>query len=115
MTTEPTPPAVVLSAAQLERFEAWWAAHGQFCSAGGGQYEKTFAYRAFEYAETAAILAEREACARVCEVVHVRPIQGAHEEYMVGKEMALQQAARAIRMRSNVEVSGAVGIQSTET
>lgn len=29
-------------------FEAWWAAQGQFCRAGGGEYEKTFAYRAWE-------------------------------------------------------------------
>ena len=28
-------------------FEAWWQAHGQFCRAGGGDYEKTFAYRAW--------------------------------------------------------------------
>ena len=42
---------------------------------------------------------ERERCAEVCEAVHIRPIQGAHEEYMAGKEMAVQQCARAIRMR----------------
>lgn len=29
-------------------FETWWAAQGQFCRAGGGEYEKTFAYRAWE-------------------------------------------------------------------
>lgn len=29
-------------------FEAWWEEHGQFCRAGGGSYEKTFAYRAWE-------------------------------------------------------------------
>lgn len=28
-------------------FEAWWQAHGQFCRAGGGDYEKTFAYSAW--------------------------------------------------------------------
>ena len=43
---------------------------------------------------------EREACAEVCEAVHVRPIQGAHEEYLAGKEMAIQQCARAIRVRA---------------
>ena len=42
---------------------------------------------------------EREACAEACESVHVRPIQGAHEEYLAGKEMAIQQCARAIRRR----------------
>lgn len=31
-------------------FEAWWESHGQFCRSGGGDYEKTFAYRAWEAA-----------------------------------------------------------------
>jgi hypothetical protein len=31
-------------------FEAWWENHGQYCRAGGGQYEKTFAYHAYEAA-----------------------------------------------------------------
>lgn len=40
-------------------FETWWEEHGQFCRAGGGQYEKTFAYRAWEaaLAQAAAYLA----------------------------------------------------------
>ena len=29
-------------------FEAWWLSDGQFCRAGGGDYEKTFAWRAWE-------------------------------------------------------------------
>ena len=33
-----------------EAFEAWWETHGQFCRAGGGDYEKTFAYRAYQAA-----------------------------------------------------------------
>ena len=32
------------------RFEAWWEDQGQFCRAGGGEYEKTFAFRAWEAA-----------------------------------------------------------------
>jgi len=32
-------------------FETWWASHGQFCRAGGGDYEKTFAFRAWEAAK----------------------------------------------------------------
>lgn len=31
-------------------FYQWWEAHGQFLRAGGGQYEKTFAFHAFEAA-----------------------------------------------------------------
>lgn len=29
-------------------FEAWWKKEGQYCRAGGGDYEKTFAYRAYQ-------------------------------------------------------------------
>ena len=38
------------STEKLDRFEEWWQANGQFCRAGGGDYEKTFAYRAWEAA-----------------------------------------------------------------
>ncbi len=31
-------------------FEAWWESDGQYCRSGGGSYEKTFAYRAYEAA-----------------------------------------------------------------
>ncbi len=41
-------------------FEAWWVSEGQFCRAGGGDYEKTFAFRAYEAAtERAAKLCDR--------------------------------------------------------
>lgn len=33
--------------AQEEPFEEWWEKHGQFCRAGGGDYEKTFAWNAW--------------------------------------------------------------------
>lgn len=29
-------------------FESWWESAGQFCRAGGGDYEKTFAFRGYE-------------------------------------------------------------------
>lgn len=38
-----------------EAFEAWWEKEGQFCRAGGGDYEKTFAFRAYEAATAAAL------------------------------------------------------------
>jgi hypothetical protein len=65
MTIEQSDGACIpsFSSAELERFEAWWAKHGQFCRAGGGGYEKTFAFRAWE----AATKEEREVCAKVCE------------------------------------------------
>ncbi len=31
-------------------FATWWETDGQYCRAGGGHYEKTFAYRAYEAA-----------------------------------------------------------------
>jgi len=43
----PAQVAVVLP--ELESaFEKWWEEDGQYCRAGGGSYEKTFAYRAYE-------------------------------------------------------------------
>lgn len=43
------------SNAMLERtFEQWWESNGQFCRAGGGQYEKTFAYEAWVASATEA-------------------------------------------------------------
>lgn len=38
-----------------EAFEAWWEKEGQFCRAGGGDYEKTFAFRAWQAARAAAL------------------------------------------------------------
>ena len=35
-----------------EAFEAWWEEHGQLCRAGGGDYEKTFAFRAWQAARS---------------------------------------------------------------
>ena len=31
----------------MPNFEAWWEEHGQYGRAGGGEYEKTFAYNAW--------------------------------------------------------------------
>lgn len=36
-----------------EAFEVWWTEHGQPCRAGGGDYEKTFAFRAWQAARPA--------------------------------------------------------------
>lgn len=44
---------------ERDLFEAWWESHGQFCRAGGGDYEKTFAYRAWQ-ARAAQATAEPE-------------------------------------------------------
>lgn len=40
---------------ELADFEAWWEKEGQYCRAGGGDYEKTFAYRAYQEGRRAAL------------------------------------------------------------
>jgi len=45
-----------------DQFEAWWDSHGQFCRAGGGGYEKTFAFRAWEAASKPVAQPERTGC-----------------------------------------------------
>lgn len=40
---------------ELAKFEKWWSEEGSFCRSGGGVYEKTFAFRAWE-----AVLAQQE-------------------------------------------------------
>ena len=46
------PPAPAVEPGELDdthqAFEAWWLRHGQFCRAGGGDYEKTFAFAAWQ-------------------------------------------------------------------
>jgi hypothetical protein len=37
-----------------DEFERWWEEQGQLCRSGGGDYEKTFAWRAAEHFATAA-------------------------------------------------------------
>ena len=46
-TSPPAPVSVVLPEFE-PAFEAWWESDGQYCRSGGGSYEKTFAYRAYE-------------------------------------------------------------------
>jgi hypothetical protein len=82
----------------LERFESWWEAHGQYCRAGGGDYEKTFAYRAWE----AATAEENEACMKLCLAERRNPFSRDHNN-------GLQHAADVIRMRSNAELCGLRG------
>jgi len=41
-------------------FDEWWEKHGQFCRAGGGDYEKTFAFRAWEAATSGLFDAETQ-------------------------------------------------------
>ncbi|CAQ71582.1 hypothetical protein [Cupriavidus taiwanensis] len=46
-------PDLYLTAAQREaeypRFERWWQDHGRYCRAGGGEYEKSFAWASWQY------------------------------------------------------------------
>ena len=48
-----------------------------------------------------AVKAERESCAKVCDDFEIpKKIEGAHPDYLFGKEMAAAQLANAIRARS---------------
>ena len=49
LAERPAPVAEVMPEFE-SAFEAWWESDGQYCRAGGGSYEKTFAYRAYEAA-----------------------------------------------------------------
>lgn len=51
----------------LAAFEKWWDDHGKFCRAGGGDYERTFAYRAYEAAMEAARAREEALAAQLRE------------------------------------------------
>jgi len=52
---------------ELDKFQVWWNYHGQYCRAGGGEYEESFAWAAWQSAqasqavELAALKAENEA------------------------------------------------------
>lgn len=63
----------------LEGFEAWWVEHGQYCRAGGGDYEKTFAFRAWQ----AATSAERE---RICTAIKAEDDHCADGDYMLDSD-----------------------------
>ena len=82
-----------VSTDELECFEAWWEAHGQFCRAGGGDYEKTFAFRAWEAAEQA----ERIACELRIAKTQVL-IEGNHEYTALKVQQMMMDA---VSMRSN--------------
>lgn len=38
---------------KIREFEAWWESDGKYCRAGGGDYERTFAYEAWQAASAA--------------------------------------------------------------
>jgi hypothetical protein len=51
--------------------------------------------------------AAANACAEACEAVDVETIVGAHDAYLEGRAVAVRRCARAARMISNVELTGA--------
>ena len=92
-------------------FEQWWEKHGQFCRSGGGEYEKTFAFRAWE----AAVSEERAGCVEVCRrraramretIKNANPRTSEH--LMLRRDARMEEAndcATEIIERSNVELS----------
>lgn len=75
-------------------FEQWWEKHGQFCRSGGGTYEKTFAFRAWEAAEKAERVAAELRCANTCVLLD------GHHGYTALKVQEMMMAA--VSMRSNL-------------
>jgi len=60
-----------------QEFEEWWAEHGQFCRAGGGDYEKAFAYHAWrrladKLERTTAALSEAREALESCQEGYFR-------------------------------------------
>ena len=79
-----------------EAFEAWWEKEGQFLRAGGGDYEKTFAFHAWQAAQADAY----ERAAKVCETAEV-PIaidmwMGTKKTLTVATAIRLAGAIRAL-------------------
>lgn len=37
---------------ELDKFQTWWGYHGQYCRAGGGEYEESFAWVAWQDAQS---------------------------------------------------------------
>lgn len=93
-------------------FEQWWEKHGQFCRSGGGEYEKTFAFRAWE----AAVSEERAGCVEVCRrraramretIKNANPRTSEH--LMLRRDARMEEAndcATEIIERSNERVEG---------
>jgi len=91
--------------AGLERdFEAWWESLGQFLRAGGGQYEKTFAYHAW----TDSAQAECLACANVCR----DRAAAASIACDAGSYYEAEECEDAILKRSNVKLTGSALLRS---
>ena len=93
-------------------FEQWWEKHGQFCRSGGVEYEKTFAFRAWE----AAVSKERAGCVEVCrrraramrETIRAASPRTS-EHLMLRRDARMEEAndcAAEIIERSNGEVRG---------
>lgn len=56
-----------MSSESRAAFEAWWESDGQFCRAGGGAYEKTFAFNAWQASRKAALEEAAALCFNNCE------------------------------------------------
>ena len=65
-------------------FETWWEQEGQYARAGGGEYEKTFAFRAWE------------ACANICESIATKHQPG-NKDYSEEKNVGAFECVYALR------------------
>ncbi len=75
-----------------EAFETWWESEGQFLRAGGGDYEKTFAFHAWQAAQDDAF----ERAAKLCEEHYAGPISAVIFEHEHETAQVLAEAIRAL-------------------
>lgn len=75
------------------KFALWWKEHGQFCRAGGGDYEQSFAWAAWQAADAAAVARERQAT-QLCE--KHKPYGGARSMCVICAGEKLQAALSRI-------------------
>ena len=78
-----------------EALEAWWIATGQFLRAGGGDYEKTFAFHAWQAAQADAY----ERAAKLCRKIADNPEYG---DLFADGAMECEEAIRALAKESNL-------------
>jgi len=81
-------------------FSAWWEGHGQFCRAGGGTYERSFAFEAWRHLYPQLMnlkmaAAEQQAATDVAALVEALE---AALMVMTSKEVRLEKQADAITM-----------------
>lgn len=99
---------------ELDKFQTWWGYHGQYCRAGGGEYEESFAWAAWQAAQSSqaaeieALKADiatyvRAASEQATEIEALR--KGAKRGFMCATSFhhEVEHAARGVRIFPDLE------------